>query len=82
MLDYSCCFDARFSSMLVVVACGCSTPVELNSPFQRLEEGVLDLARIHPRSGLGLWISQSIGKIRFAIWTVHVSQFHVDQDNM
>ena len=34
-----------------------------NSPSQRLEEGLLGLAKIHPRGGLGLWISQSRSKI-------------------
>ena len=49
-----------------------------NSPSQRLEEGLLGLAKIHPRGGVGLWISQSKSQILCSTWTVPVS----DQNNM
>ena len=49
-----------------------------NSPYQRLEEGLLDLARIS-LSALGLWISQSQVTIRFSTWTTLVSQFNLEK---
>ena len=53
-----------------------------NSPCQRLEENLLGRAKIHPRSGLGLWISQFRSKIRFSTYAAPVCQFHKDEDNI
>ena len=53
MLSCRCCFDVFDSSILVVIVYDCSTLVELTSSTS-WEEALLDLVKIHPRSGSDL----------------------------